>query len=528
MALSDKQLLLLDNLIYLDGIKNNKSVKQIVDSALDNLDTLTASKPANMGKEEWNDLLLTIRADKTLSNYKVQNYTTDSTGFRAACFNQGEDVNVIFRGTGGSYEWKDNGEGGYLPDTKSQQIAADYINSLPESYGNQITVSGHSKGGNKAQYVTIVTDRVGKCLSYDGQGFSPEFLDKYSEQIDQKKDLITSISAKSDLVNSLLFSIAGTKIYLEESSSVDPITAHTPNVIFDENYDLMPTSDQSGLAVLLNKFSTYLVSHVEEPERSFIIDCLLSIMAEGASIKSFAQLVIGGIGAISHIDDFVLESMAEIMAEYYGIPIEAARTLMLIIEEPVSNLVKLAVAITAVTAIGVGIMEFGKKVFEEFIEAGTLLLNKLSEFGGKLVEIAQVIEQAFSDFAEGAAEWWKDTVESITKTVNDFVESITGKDIVIDEEAFQKASDDLTALSGRMQQLRGDVENMLDTLKTGFDTPAGRKFYNSCHSNLVLPLEQQKVVLDHIAQVLKQSRSKYQSVFDAYRELNGSITSYAV
>lgn len=65
-----------------------------------------------------------------------------------------------------------------MSDTIQQERAAEYINNLPLKYGNDLTVSGHSKGGNKAQYVTIVTDRVERCLSQDGQGFSPEFLKK--------------------------------------------------------------------------------------------------------------------------------------------------------------------------------------------------------------------------------------------------------------------------------------------------------------------------------------------------------------
>lgn len=39
-----------------------------------------------------------------------------------------------------------------------------------ESY-DSITVTGHSKGGNKAQYVTVLSDKVDRCISMDGQGF---------------------------------------------------------------------------------------------------------------------------------------------------------------------------------------------------------------------------------------------------------------------------------------------------------------------------------------------------------------------
>jgi uncharacterized protein YukE len=104
---------------------------------------------------------------------------------------------------------------------------------------------------------------------------------------------------------------------------------------------------------------------------------------------------------------------------------------------------------------------------------------------------------------------------------------IFDKDITIDEEAFQKASKDLAALSVRLNALRADIIDLLDTLKSGFDTPAGVKFYNSCEINLLRPIKDQKLVLDHISQTLSMSKSKYQSVFDAYRSLNNSISNYS-
>ena len=100
---------------------------------------------------------------------------------RAACFvddvNNPKDVNIVFRGTGNAYEWRDNGKGGYVSETEQQLRAAKYVEDLPSEWGDAMTVTGHSKGGNKAQFVTIATNRIAKCVSYDGQGFSKEFLE---------------------------------------------------------------------------------------------------------------------------------------------------------------------------------------------------------------------------------------------------------------------------------------------------------------------------------------------------------------
>ena len=60
---------------------------------------------------------------------------------------------------------------------------------------------------------------------------------------------------------------------------------------------------------------------------------------------------------------------------------------------------------------------------------------------------------------------------------------------------------------------------MLNDFKTGFDTPAGKKFYNSCASGLLTPINQQVIVIEHIADNLMQAKNIYAPVFDGYRDL---------
>ena len=104
-----------------------------------------------------------------------------------------------------------------------------------------------------------------------------------------------------------------------------------------------------------------------------------------------------------------------------------------------------------------------------------------------------------------------------------FASVVFGQDIVLDEEAFQQAIQDFNGLNKQLQQLRNDIEEMLDDLKTGFDTPAGRQFIASCRDNLLKPLDDQKLVLDHISETLEQSERAYRPVFDEYEALNNAI-----
>jgi uncharacterized protein YukE len=99
------------------------------------------------------------------------------------------------------------------------------------------------------------------------------------------------------------------------------------------------------------------------------------------------------------------------------------------------------------------------------------------------------------------------------------------KSIVLDEEAFTKASNDFDDLSQKINSLRKDIESMLDDLQRGFDSPAGRKFMDSCRNNLIKPMEEQKIVVDHISETLRKCTDAYRSVFDEYREVVSFINS---
>lgn len=137
MALSNAQLLLLDNLIYTDFCGNDVSVGKIIKDMSAHLDSGKSISACEMTNEEWREIIKMIENEPSLHSYTVQNYMNDASGMRAACFVDNalnpKDVNVVFRGTSGDYEWHDNGEGGYLSDTEQQKKAAEYVNRLPES-----------------------------------------------------------------------------------------------------------------------------------------------------------------------------------------------------------------------------------------------------------------------------------------------------------------------------------------------------------------------------------------------------------
>lgn len=167
--LSESQLILLDNLIYLKGVANSrdKTVGEIVDDLLNNnklslsKDPRTGKYPGSMSRDEWIGILKNIERDPQLKGLTVlhgdpgfvydengkivqHKQTPLEVGARMATFVdlETDEAVVVFRGTSGDAEWHDNGTGGYLTDTEMQQRALAYIEQLPY---NNITVTGHSK-----------------------------------------------------------------------------------------------------------------------------------------------------------------------------------------------------------------------------------------------------------------------------------------------------------------------------------------------------------------------------------------------
>ncbi len=139
----------------------------------------------------------------------------------AACTFSAPDqstVYVVYRGTGDG-EWPDNGIGMSSTATIQQNRALAYFEEVVERMGltgNQhLVITGHSKGGNKAQFVTMESryqDLVDACYSVDGQGFSPEAVkkkkEKYGEEgYEEKTRKIKGIYGENDYVSALGLSI---------------------------------------------------------------------------------------------------------------------------------------------------------------------------------------------------------------------------------------------------------------------------------------------------------------------------------
>lgn len=313
MALTDSDLMMIENLTYALSKSNpayeyekkplsacrtvGEYLDQFDDDLLEKLDKSTKIFDGENSGQEWAAMIRYMKSKNEITDLKIQEATE-----KAVCFLNPNDNNsaiVAFRGTNGGEEWVDNVEGFNQADTKYQLEAYEYIENLPYE---RVTVVGHSKGGNKAQYVAIRSDKVERCVSVDGQGFSQEFIDKYGPQIEENSKKITCYSLSTDFVHILMYTLPGAQqIYIDGGDDVANIGEnHSPNAIFeyyiDSNGEWHIKIDESGNAYLpitrenpsitmLHEFTTFVLNNASGTEKekivTFLSELLKGIFSEG-------------------------------------------------------------------------------------------------------------------------------------------------------------------------------------------------------------------------------------------------------
>ena len=230
-----------------------------------------------------------LLSNPILALSQIGSLTYSKGGLTACTFTKPDgSISVVFKGTG-SGEWIDNGEGlsgipeenvyatfshsGDIADrtaiikdyaTDQQAEALNWFNKVAakEKWNSdtKITVTGHSKGGNKAQFVTIHSDLVNDCYSFAGQGFSPEALrfmkNQYGEDYERRRARIYSFSADNDYVNVLGNRLVPQKhiYYIQSKSGI-----HNMEAMLDNRGRLRQQCNQGRLSAYAEKLSKDLM-----------------------------------------------------------------------------------------------------------------------------------------------------------------------------------------------------------------------------------------------------------------------------
>lgn len=228
--------------------------------------------------ERWADMIEAIRASK-IKRLKLKKIEIDDKDAMNAYF-EDEVGNgyVVFRGTG-SGEWKDNFTGGYETDTEQQKRALHFVSSIQK---DELIAVGHSKGGNKAKYVALMSNKVVRCVSFDGQGFSQDFIEKYQDRIVKNKYKIQCYALDNDFVNILLFDIYKDKIFLQGSDITNFAQNHGSDSMFTFIHDesghvtgcTFRPSKQGWALKTFHEFVNYIANKAKPQERKRLFNFL--------------------------------------------------------------------------------------------------------------------------------------------------------------------------------------------------------------------------------------------------------------
>lgn len=97
------------------------------------------------------------------------------------------------------------------------------------------------------------------------------------------------------------------------------------------------------------------------------------------------------------------------------------------------------------------------------------------------------------------------------------------KKILLDDAKLSEAAIKMTQIASDMTDLKKQIQGLLENMKSGYNTPAGRKFQEVCSTGLLQLFDDQIAVINHVAENLNTAKNEYQSVFDEYRALNNIL-----
>lgn len=315
----------LNTLMYLSDyydVNDGESVSAILRQAEENLevvikDYITNGHTEEEAQKKYADdrrklivLQAAVSNDPELGRFVIANQSAkmnnpatgvpyEEGGLNACTFQDKKDsptiVIVVFRGTGGG-EWYDNGLGlsGETVGTDQQVQAAEYFDYIVELNGwdktnPDIYATGHSKGGNKAQYVVMNSEYsylIINGYSMDGQGMSQEAIDymkkKYGiDEFNKRREKLYSISADNDYVNVLGTNNQDGRIvpddhifYLE--SVLSGIAWHYPDCYINEDGTITDFTEQGRVSQYVQGLSEAAMD-LPAPIRSIITNGAMAI-----------------------------------------------------------------------------------------------------------------------------------------------------------------------------------------------------------------------------------------------------------
>lgn len=327
---NDSTMMIATQVAYLNFNEKDQNVGELVHGLIntygkkdENGNWIAKEGCSTAEKEQFNTALNIVElSEKNGGTGDWENWTVvdvcndqDSTGYYGMLIETG-DGNAIIANRGSE---STNFETGYkdwfeadigLLDselTHQQARAEEYMEKLWYQYGGEydsFSVTGHSLGGNLSQHMTITApaamrDKIDHCISYDGPGFSEEYIAAHAEEIAQTAELMDHY--QWSWVSSLLNPLPGVedtiiKAHDDTESDISIVNKlvrhHTRNIEFDENGNVQE-GDESDLSEVLGPLSRYIEgSDMEDIALPALLERLFNTLP-GTNLPPLFELCVG-------------------------------------------------------------------------------------------------------------------------------------------------------------------------------------------------------------------------------------------
>lgn len=309
----DTRCMLLQQLVYFDfdsncDFKRGQTLGEWISNFKNN--KYYNSQDEKVFSTFYKKVIDSVAKDPVLCGMKISDVNkprSDDSGLIVAFVDERKNSAIVtFKGTEREVEWADNArflkynaDGNDGVSTRFQEESLKFYRKWHENNKNikDIVVSGHSKGGNNATYVTVMddTNSIRKAVIVNPVGFTKEFYDKYGDRINAKRDIIYNNINEHDAIPVLL-NLDGHNTYYKDKYD-NYKTAHFLSSLFDFDNPApgepfgMEQTVQSEDMKKLGKFIKSWIGDMSLKDRNENVEILCKYIEKSGNPKSKAKAV---------------------------------------------------------------------------------------------------------------------------------------------------------------------------------------------------------------------------------------------
>lgn len=201
------------------------------------------------------------------------------------------DACVSFRGTDSTITgWRENFNMLYNDTVPAQISAVKYLNNVARKIRGNITVVGHSKGGNLAIYSSVMCsektkEKIVEVQSFDSPGFTEDFVE--SKKYLEAESRILKFVPEDSMIGMLLNDTASYRIV---KSDGEGIHQHDPFLWIVENNDFVTGEKIHTKAKFVNSTFKEWVNNFTPEQRELFVDAMFDII-EATNIQKAESFV---------------------------------------------------------------------------------------------------------------------------------------------------------------------------------------------------------------------------------------------